>query len=99
MSAFGAADLLANPTVYTFVLACSLLDALTLVFATFRLHRRMLSHARRKHEMRRKKSLAARQAKREAKSAARVESEAAREALRLSASGETRGEQKPEPWP
>ena len=94
MGAFGNADLAANPTVYTFVLVCSFLDMVTLVFANFRLHRRMLSHARRKHEARRKKSLAARQAKREAKSAARLEAEAARDARRSSASGEVRGEKK-----
>ena len=98
MGAFGNPDLGANPTVYTFVLVCSFLDMVTLVFANFRLHRRMLSHARRKHEARRKKSLAARQAKREAKSAARLEAEAARDARRSSASalasGDLRGEKK-----
>ena len=51
MGAFGDKDA-SNPTAYTFVLVCSLLNALTLVFATFRLHRRMLLHARRKHEAR-----------------------------------------------
>ena len=49
MDAFGDKDA-SNPTAYTFVLVCSILNALTLVFATFRLHRRMLLHARRKHQ-------------------------------------------------
>ena len=43
MGAFGAPDLAANPTVYTFVFSCSFLNALTLLFATFRLHRRVLN--------------------------------------------------------
>ena len=51
MGAFGDKDA-SNPTAYTFVLVCSILNALTLVFGTFRLHRRMLLHARRKHEAR-----------------------------------------------
>ena len=39
MGAFGNANFLANPTAYTFVLVCSCLNALTLVFASFKLHR------------------------------------------------------------
>ena len=39
VGAFGNANFLANPTAYTFVLVCSCLNALTLVFASFKLHR------------------------------------------------------------
>ena len=87
VGSFGAFDLEANPTVYTFVFTCSFLDFVTLVFATFRLHRRMLSHARRKHEERRKKNLAAKHARRERKSAARLEVEAKRVARAEGAEG------------
>ena len=62
MGAFGAPDLLANPTVYTFILTCSLLNALTLLFGGFRLHRRLLNHARAKHAERRRRHAEAKQA-------------------------------------
>ena len=87
VGAFGAPDLAANPTVYTFVFSCSFLNALTLLFATFRLHRRVLNHARAKHVARRQRQAEAKQAKREQKSAARLEAEAARVAKAARASG------------
>jgi len=87
VGAFGAPDLAANPTVYTFVFSCSFLNALTLLFASFRLHRRVLNHARTKHAARRKRQAEAKQAKRERKSAARLEAEAARLAQAERASG------------
>ena len=88
MGAFGAPDLLANPTVYTFIFTCSLLNALTLLFGGFRLHRRLLNHARAKHAERRRRHAEAKQAKRELKSAARLEAEAARVTKAERASGD-----------
>ena len=91
VGAFGSPDLAANPTVYTFVFTCSFLNALTLLFASFRLHRRVLNHARAKHVARRKRQAEAKQAKRELKSAARLEAEAARAATAERALGGVAG--------
>ena len=91
VGAFGAPDLVSNPTVYTFVFTCSVLNALTLLFASFRLHRRLLNHAREKHVARRKRQADAKQAKREQKSAARLEAEATRVAQAERTSGGVAG--------